>query len=193
MGWTQWFLSKDQVRYTTSSLHTDVLQNQWDHFVHQSNFKLLRFSFDILSSFGPLGDFVVLNLSLVIHLGNSHVSWDSSKTFHQWKSPKSLVHLSVATNGSLQATIIGLWTFFCHVNACFCREHSFPPLHFFFSAEVIFGLNALNGRVPLPDGSLGGPWNFTNAASLIRYTVNKGYTIHGWELGNKFSLLPYWT
>lgn len=55
------------------------------------------------------------------------------------------------------------------------------------NAEVIFGLNALNGRVPLQDGSVGGPWDSTNAASLIRYTVNKGYTIHGWELGNELS------
>uniref|UniRef100_A0A1D1YUR1 Heparanase-like protein 3 n=1 Tax=Anthurium amnicola TaxID=1678845 RepID=A0A1D1YUR1_9ARAE len=54
-------------------------------------------------------------------------------------------------------------------------------------AVIIFGLNALNGRVPLKDGSLGGPWNSTNAASLMRYTVNKGYTIHGWELGNELS------
>ncbi|CAN6245728.1 unnamed protein product [Urochloa humidicola] len=54
-------------------------------------------------------------------------------------------------------------------------------------AKIIFGLNALNGRVPMPDGSLGGPWNYTNAASFIRYTVNKGYDIHGWELGNELS------
>ncbi|AQK55756.1 Heparanase-like protein 3 [Zea mays] len=26
-------------------------------------------------------------------------------------------------------------------------------------AKIVFGLNALNGRVPMPDGSLGGPWN----------------------------------
>ncbi|XP_020589068.1 heparanase-like protein 3 [Phalaenopsis equestris] len=54
-------------------------------------------------------------------------------------------------------------------------------------ATIIFGLNALNGRVPLSDGSLGGPWDYTNAASLIRYTVNKGYRISGWELGNELS------
>nr|CAD1825798.1 unnamed protein product [Ananas comosus var. bracteatus] len=54
-------------------------------------------------------------------------------------------------------------------------------------AVIIFGLNALNGRVPMPDGSLGGPWNYSNAASFIRYTVNRGYTIHGWELGNELS------
>ncbi|XP_020595440.1 heparanase-like protein 3 [Phalaenopsis equestris] len=54
-------------------------------------------------------------------------------------------------------------------------------------ALAIFGLNALNGRVPLQDGSLGGPWNHTNAASLIRYSANKGYNIFGWELGNELS------
>ncbi|XP_062221662.1 heparanase-like protein 3 [Phragmites australis] len=54
-------------------------------------------------------------------------------------------------------------------------------------AKIIFGLNALNGRIPMPDGSLGGPWNYTNAASFISYTVNKGYDIHGWELGNELS------
>lgn len=53
----------------------------------------------------------------------------------------------------------------------------------FLRATVIFGLNALNGRVPLSDGSLGGPWNYSNAASLIRYTVNKGHRVSGWELG----------
>lgn len=55
-------------------------------------------------------------------------------------------------------------------------------------AVIIFGLNALNGRVPQSDGSFGGSWNYTNAASLIRYTVNKGYSIHGWEFG-KFALI----
>ncbi|CAL5051379.1 unnamed protein product [Urochloa decumbens] len=54
-------------------------------------------------------------------------------------------------------------------------------------AKIVFGLNALNGRVPLPDGSMGGPWDYTNAASLIRYTVSRGYQIHGWELGNELS------
>lgn len=51
------------------------------------------------------------------------------------------------------------------------------------SARIVFGLNALNGRVPLPDRSLGGPWNYTNVESLICYTASKGYKIHGWELG----------
>ncbi|KAK8926663.1 Heparanase-like protein 3 [Platanthera zijinensis] len=55
------------------------------------------------------------------------------------------------------------------------------------SAQVIFGLNALNGRVLMQDGSLGGPWNHENAKSLIRYTADKGYTIYGWELGNELS------
>ncbi|KAK1550615.1 hypothetical protein Q3G72_022039 [Acer saccharum] len=54
-------------------------------------------------------------------------------------------------------------------------------------AAVVFGLNALNGRKIGSDGSAGGAWNSTNAESLMRYTVNKGYTIHGWELGNELS------
>lgn len=61
--------------------------------------------------------------------------------------------------------------------------------HFFAKARpvIIFGLNALNGRIRLKDGSLGGPWNSTNAAAFIRYNVDNGYTIHGWELGNELS------
>lgn len=55
---------------------------------------------------------------------------------------------------------------------------------FGFRAVIIFGLNALNGRIPQSDGSLVGPWNYSNAASFIHYTVDKGYAIHGWELGN---------
>lgn len=54
-------------------------------------------------------------------------------------------------------------------------------------AEIIFGLNALYGRTMQSDGSAGGAWNHTNAESLIRYTVRKNYTIHGWELGNELS------
>ncbi|KAG0471922.1 hypothetical protein HPP92_016468 [Vanilla planifolia] len=63
-------------------------------------------------------------------------------------------------------------------------------LHEFFNktgAVVVFGLNALNGRITLADGSLGGPWNHTNAESLIRYTAKKGYTMLGWEFGNELS------
>lgn len=53
----------------------------------------------------------------------------------------------------------------------------------YFRATVIFGLNALNGRVPLKDGSVRGPWNSSNAEALIRYTIDHGYRILGWELG----------
>ncbi|XP_059635188.1 heparanase-like protein 3 [Cornus florida] len=53
-------------------------------------------------------------------------------------------------------------------------------------AVIIFGLNALTGR-SIKSGSALGPWNFTNAESLIRYTVKKNYSIRGWELGNELS------
>ncbi|KAK8950476.1 Heparanase-like protein 3 [Platanthera guangdongensis] len=53
--------------------------------------------------------------------------------------------------------------------------------------QVIFGLNALNGRVPMQDGSLGGPWNHKSVKSLILYNVMKGYNIFGWELGMKLN------
>lgn len=54
---------------------------------------------------------------------------------------------------------------------------------FVYRAKVIFGLNALSGREIGSDGGAVGAWNSSNAESLIRYTVNKGYPIYGWELG----------
>ncbi|KAL8216831.1 hypothetical protein R6Q57_023668 [Mikania cordata] len=54
-------------------------------------------------------------------------------------------------------------------------------------AKVIFGLNALSHREVHADGSVVGPWNSSNAEDLMKYTVDKGYTIHGWELGNELS------
>ncbi|KAJ8570759.1 hypothetical protein K7X08_037731 [Anisodus acutangulus] len=54
-------------------------------------------------------------------------------------------------------------------------------------AKVTFGLNALNGRTIGPDGSASGDWDSSNAESFIRYTVSRGYTIHGWELGNELN------
>jgi heparanase 1 len=41
----------------------------------------------------------------------------------------------------------------------------------------------------MPDGSLGGPWDYTNAESFIRYTVDKGYDMHGWELGMTINII----
>lgn len=55
----------------------------------------------------------------------------------------------------------------------------------YYRAAVTFGLNALYGRTIGSDGSVNGPWNSSNAESLIRYTVNKGYSILGWELGKQ--------
>lgn len=54
-------------------------------------------------------------------------------------------------------------------------------------AEIIFGLNALNGREVLSDGSTNGAWNSTNAESFMRYTAKKNYTMYAWELGNELS------
>lgn len=48
---------------------------------------------------------------------------------------------------------------------------------------TVFGLNELSGKTVDSEGSAMGAWNSSDAESLIRYTVNKGYTIHGWELG----------
>jgi len=59
---------------------------------------------------------------------------------------------------------------------------------FHFRALVIFGLNALAGRSIQVDGSAAGAWDSSNAESFIRYTVEKGYAIHGWELGTANSL-----
>ncbi|KAL0451831.1 UNVERIFIED_CONTAM: Heparanase-like protein 3 [Sesamum latifolium] len=58
---------------------------------------------------------------------------------------------------------------------------------FFKEAEavIIFGLNALHGKSIHPNHTATGPWNPSNAASFIRYTVKKGYQIYGWELGNE--------
>ncbi|KAL5559754.1 hypothetical protein UlMin_035965 [Ulmus minor] len=54
-------------------------------------------------------------------------------------------------------------------------------------AVVTFGLNALNGKIIDSQGFATGAWNPNNAEALIRYTVDKGYRIHGWELGNELS------
>lgn len=52
---------------------------------------------------------------------------------------------------------------------------------------MIFGLNALRGRTISSQGAAVGAWNSSNAESLIRYTVKKGYRIHGWELGKNLN------
>ncbi|KAK4781264.1 hypothetical protein SAY87_017370 [Trapa incisa] len=54
-------------------------------------------------------------------------------------------------------------------------------------AKIIFGLNALTGRKIQSDGSAAGAWDYSNAESLIRYTVKKNYSIFAWELGNELS------
>ena len=72
------------------------------------------------------------------------------------------------------------------------------------NCDIIFGVNALYGRNlpgPCPEGTncrfkdttgfdpcctnWTGLWNSSNAESFIRYTHNKGYNVHAWELGNE--------
>lgn len=52
-----------------------------------------------------------------------------------------------------------------------------------YRAVVIFGLNALYGKTVDSRGFAIGAWDSSDAEFLIEYTVNKGYAIHGWELG----------
>ncbi|KAK3438121.1 hypothetical protein EUGRSUZ_C02740 [Eucalyptus grandis] len=83
---------------------------------------------------------------------------------------KAFSPLKIRMGGTLQDKLI-----YHSVNSVKCR------------AIVTFGLNALYGRTVNSDGSVHGPWDSSNAEILLRYTVNKGYTIHGWELGNELS------
>ncbi|KAK9116605.1 hypothetical protein Sjap_015552 [Stephania japonica] len=53
-------------------------------------------------------------------------------------------------------------------------------------AVVTFGLNALIGRTKSSDNiTYVGNWHHHNARDLIKYTVQKGYNIESWELGNE--------
>ncbi|XP_074283336.1 heparanase-like protein 3 [Silene latifolia] len=53
--------------------------------------------------------------------------------------------------------------------------------------EVMFGLNALYGKKVINSLAMG-PWDSSNAKSLIKYSFNKGYNnLIGWELGNELS------
>ncbi|KAF5461389.1 hypothetical protein F2P56_017493 [Juglans regia] len=54
-------------------------------------------------------------------------------------------------------------------------------------AVVVFGLNELSGKTIDNRSAAVGAWNSSDTESLIRYSVRKGYTIHGWELGNELS------
>ena len=50
-------------------------------------------------------------------------------------------------------------------------------------AVVAFGLNELNGKRLMSDGTTEGAWNSSNARDFIQYTVDHGYKIKAWELG----------
>ncbi|KAL7097103.1 hypothetical protein ACP275_10G122000 [Erythranthe tilingii] len=63
-------------------------------------------------------------------------------------------------------------------------------------AIFTFGLNVLNGKT-IEEGSTGfgpanatlvakGNWDYSNAESFLRYTVDKGYDVFAWALGKKY-------
>lgn len=54
---------------------------------------------------------------------------------------------------------------------------------------VAFGLNALYNRSRLDSGAWG-PWDSSNARDLIKFTVEQGIAVEGWELGNPQSENP---
>ncbi|XP_012834155.1 PREDICTED: heparanase-like protein 3 [Erythranthe guttata] len=64
-----------------------------------------------------------------------------------------------------------------------------------FRAIITFGLNALNGKTVEEGNTSFGPanatlvakgsWDYSIAESFIRYTVNKGYNVFAWALGNE--------
>ncbi|KAL3367699.1 hypothetical protein AABB24_008848 [Solanum stoloniferum] len=55
-------------------------------------------------------------------------------------------------------------------------------------AAITFSFNALIGRIPSDENNTTlwvGDWNHYNAKSLMKYTINKGYKIDSYELGNE--------
>ncbi|CAN4124568.1 unnamed protein product [Withania somnifera] len=52
-------------------------------------------------------------------------------------------------------------------------------------AAITFSFNALIGKIPSDDTLWQGDWNQYNAKSLMKYTIQKGYKIDSYELGNE--------
>ncbi|XP_057968840.1 heparanase-like protein 3 [Malania oleifera] len=117
---------------------------------------------------------------------------------------KAFSPLKIRLGGSLQDKVIyesednkqHCTPFVKNESAMFGFTHGCLPmnrwdeLNSFFNktrAVVVFGLNALAGKSIRHDGLAVGAWDSTNARSFISYTVKKGYSIYGWELGNELS------
>ncbi|XP_024537482.1 heparanase-like protein 3 [Selaginella moellendorffii] len=54
-------------------------------------------------------------------------------------------------------------------------------------ALVAFGLNALYGRTKFEDNGFKGSWKSSNARDLMKFSLDHGFPIVAWELGNELS------
>ncbi|KAL4633568.1 hypothetical protein ACB092_04G131900 [Castanea dentata] len=120
------------------------------------------------------------------------------------KAIQAFNHLRIRIGGSLQDQVVynvGNLRYRCHPfrkmkdglfgfsKGCLYMRRWDELNHFFSKTGVIvtFGLNALYGRHKLKGNAWGGDWDSSNARSLMKYSISKGYKIDSWELGNELS------
>ncbi|GJY50216.1 origin recognition complex subunit 3 [Tanacetum coccineum] len=70
----------------------------------------------------------------------------------------------------------------CHnfLKCSCCSKSSNSPCSSMHDTTLM--LNALSQRQVNRDGTFVGLWNSSNVEALMKHTVDKGFTIHGWEL-----------